>query len=70
MPPVWGVSGLDLPAQLDTRRNVPAIALSGYGSEADVIRSRHAGFACHLTKPIDVDDIIRAIDKITASNRN
>ena len=32
---------------------VPAIALTGYGMEEDVRRSREAGFHSHLTKPID-----------------
>ena len=31
----------------------PAIALTGYGMEDDIRRSREAGFTAHLTKPID-----------------
>jgi CheY-like chemotaxis protein len=30
------------------------IALSGYGMEADLRRSRKAGFVAHLTKPVDI----------------
>lgn len=33
---------------------LPAIALSGYGTLQDVERSRQAGFAAHLTKPVDI----------------
>ena len=35
------------------RGAVPAIALTGYGMEEDIRRSREAGFTAHLTKPID-----------------
>ncbi|WP_408347199.1 MULTISPECIES: response regulator [Paraburkholderia] len=39
------------------------VALSGFGQEADVQRSKNAGFDLHLTKPVSVDEIIRAIEK-------
>ena len=35
------------------RGQVPAIALTGYGMEDDIQRSREAGFTAHMTKPID-----------------
>jgi PAS domain S-box-containing protein len=44
-------SGLDLMRQLSRHRPINGIALSGYGMEEDVVRSREAGFAVHLTKP-------------------
>jgi CheY-like chemotaxis protein len=37
------------------------IALSGYGQEADKARSRRAGFEQHLVKPVELDDLLRAI---------
>jgi PAS domain S-box-containing protein len=46
-------NGLDLMRSLSTRRSVLGIALSGYGMDDDVKKSREAGFAAHLTKPID-----------------
>ncbi len=39
----------------------PAIALSGYGMEPDVQRSRQAGFGMHLTKPVSIDELERAL---------
>lgn len=44
----------------------PAVALTGYGSPADIERCMAAGFAAHLTKPIDIgrlDAVIRQVDK-------
>jgi CheY-like chemotaxis protein len=47
-------SGLELMRRVVARRGrIPAIALTGYGMEEDVQRSREAGFTAHMTKPID-----------------
>ncbi len=58
-------SGLDLMRALrDGGRMLPGIALSGYGREQDIAASRAAGFAAHLTKPVNVEqleDAIRAV---------
>jgi CheY-like chemotaxis protein len=35
------------------RRDMPAIALTGFGMEQDVARSLAAGFTEHLTKPVN-----------------
>ncbi len=37
------------------------IALSGYGMEEDLARSREAGFSEHLTKPVNIRSLDRAI---------
>ena len=47
-------SGLELMRRVVARRGaIPAIALTGYGMEEDIRRSREAGFTAHMTKPID-----------------
>ena len=46
-------SGLDLMRKVKAIRRVLAIALTGYGMDEDVRRSREAGFTTHMTKPID-----------------
>jgi PAS domain S-box-containing protein len=48
-------SGLDLMRQLRLRQPVRGIALSGFGMEDDVRRSRDAGFDEHLTKPVSLE---------------
>ena len=40
------------------------IAMSGFGMESDLIRSRAAGFEEHLTKPISVDLLDRALARL------
>jgi PAS domain S-box-containing protein len=47
-------SGLEIVREVNRVRPTPAIALSGFGSADDVLQSRKAGFADHLTKPIDI----------------
>ena len=55
-------SGLDLGPALSAR--TPLIALSGFGSAEDVARSMAAGFAAHLVKPTDPDDVHATVGKI------
>ncbi len=47
-------------------RMVPAISMSGYGMEEDMRRSREAGFAMHLVKPIDLARLLTAIRRVAA----
>ena len=42
------------------------IALSGYGMETDIERSHAAGFAAHLTKPMDFAVLEATIEKVLA----
>ena len=59
-------TGLDLMrALVASGRQIRAIALSGYGMEGDIRRSREAGFLDHLTKPISVRKLNEAIAEIT-----
>jgi CheY-like chemotaxis protein len=50
-----GQSGYDVARRLRERRgaDLRLVALSGWGSEADVKRARDAGFDQHFTKPVD-----------------
>ena len=60
-------SGLDLIRELRACGSIlPAIALSGYGREEDIRRSREAGFAIHLTKPTSPAKLAEAIAAVTA----
>lgn len=47
-------SGIDLMQKLNSNRPVFGIALTGFGMEEDVRKSREAGFKHHLVKPIDL----------------
>src|SRR3712207_7161054 len=57
-------SGLDVMRQLADRYAGRAIALTGYGMDSDVAASREAGFAQHLTKPVDLAALEAAIQRV------
>jgi len=46
----------------DDLRGAVLVALTGYGQEADRLRSRASGFDHHLVKPIDPDDLAPILD--------
>ncbi len=63
------VSDIGLPDQdgyalmnlLREKHACPGIALSGYGMETDIQRSREAGFLAHLTKPVTAEQLDQAL---------
>jgi PAS domain S-box-containing protein len=61
-------SGLDLMRQLKSMYAGRAIALTGYGMESDILASRDAGFADHLTKPVDARQLQRVIARLSERN--
>jgi signal transduction histidine kinase/ActR/RegA family two-component response regulator len=63
-------SGLELLWTLRATRAIPAIALSGFGAPSDIEQSRSAGFAVHLTKPVDFRQLDEAIRRCAASATN
>lgn len=58
-------SGLELLRELRERDPVlPAIALSGFGLPKDVVNSKEAGFIEHFVKPVDLQKLHAAIDRL------
>jgi len=60
-------SGLELMRTIRSSQAVPGIALSGFGSLSDIEQSRAAGFALHLTKPVDFRRLEQAIQQLAAN---
>lgn len=59
-------SGHDLMRHLvSTGRAIPALALSGYGTAADIQRSRDAGFMEHMVKPVTFAMLQGALDRLS-----
>jgi signal transduction histidine kinase len=54
-------TGFDLMEELRRQGGPPGIALSGYGMEGDVAKSREAGFSEHLIKPVAIDRLEAAM---------
>jgi signal transduction histidine kinase len=57
-------TGLDVIRQMP-RRDIPAIALTGFGMEHDVARSLEAGFTEHLTKPVNFQKLEAVISTLS-----
>jgi len=62
-------SGLDLLPRLQSNRPLQGIAISGFGSDDDLQRSRRAGFSAHVTKPVDFERLLDAIQKVSRAAR-
>ena len=59
-------NGHDLMRQLlHEGKAIPGIALSGYGTAADIEKSKAAGFTEHLTKPTSLNLLAAAIQRVT-----
>jgi CheY-like chemotaxis protein len=61
-----GLSGLDLMRTIRREHPLRGVALSGYGTEADIHASEEAGFSAHLTKPVAFDDLLATIRQVSA----
>jgi nitrogen-specific signal transduction histidine kinase/ActR/RegA family two-component response regulator len=60
-------SGLEVLSRLRALRpSLPGIVLSGYGMEQDVAASRANGFAEHFIKPVNLERLIAAIDRLAS----
>jgi PAS domain S-box-containing protein len=55
-------TGYNLVREAKRRQPLRAIALSGFGMEADVQRSLEAGFDYHVTKPVDLNRLRSLLD--------
>jgi signal transduction histidine kinase len=64
-----GVDGYSLLAELRRMpglEGVPAIALTGHALDEDRERALEAGFSVHVPKPVDPDELLRVVRKLTA----
>jgi CheY-like chemotaxis protein len=57
-------TGLELMREATAAGTTAGLAMSGYGSDEDVRQSRAAGFAGHLTKPVDLPTLEEAIRRV------
>lgn len=60
-------TGLELMEKLRAERGLRGIALSGYGMEEDVQRSRESGFVAHLIKPVTMSELQKVLQNLTVS---
>jgi CheY-like chemotaxis protein len=58
-----GLDGYEVARRLRTmkKQGMRIVAITGWGQEADRQRSREAGFDLHLVKPVEPDELVRAL---------
>ncbi|HEX8355514.1 MAG TPA: response regulator [Pyrinomonadaceae bacterium] len=64
-----GVDGYTLLAELRRMpglESVPAVALTGHALDEDRDRALAAGFAVHISKPVDPEELLRVVRRLTA----
>jgi PAS domain S-box-containing protein len=70
MPEMDGYQLLQKLRELPSMANVPAVALTGYGRGGDVERALEEGFAEHLTKPLDLDQLLQIVRRLTEGSNS
>jgi signal transduction histidine kinase/ActR/RegA family two-component response regulator len=61
-----GIDGYELAARIRAHRNGARcylVALTGYGTAADIAQAHAAGFRRHLVKPVPPEDLLRAVQR-------
>ena len=56
-------------ADLKKKYGLKGIALTGYGMEADIARSRATGFDIHMMKPVSVQSLDAALAAVSPGVR-
>ena len=68
-----GMDGYELMSRIRTGfrgRDLPAVALSGFGSDTEREKSREAGFDCHLQKPVSLAALQTALAETLVHRRS
>ena len=60
-------TGTELMTYLRAISGIPGIAISGFGMNGDIEKSIDAGFAEHLVKPVKMENLEAAIDRVMAA---
>jgi CheY-like chemotaxis protein len=56
--------GCDVLRRLQEIRSIKGIALTGFGQDEDLARTREAGFSQHLVKPVSVEQLVSAVETV------
>jgi CheY-like chemotaxis protein len=61
-------TGYELVSQAKSKQPLKAVALTGFGTEDDIRRSKEAGFDFHLVKPVDLHELQTILDQVYAGS--
>jgi CheY-like chemotaxis protein len=57
-------TGYDVMSEAKRNQRVTGIALTGFGTEQDIKKSKKAGFDFHLTKPIVFEELRSVLSEV------
>lgn len=57
-------SGYDVISQARSKRPIKGVALTGFGTEDDIRRSKEAGFDFHLVKPVNFQELQTVLEQL------
>jgi two-component system CheB/CheR fusion protein len=66
MPTVDGFEFIRRIRQIPGLADIPAIALTGFSSQKEIKNALAAGFTAHATKPMEISDLVKVIEQLTA----
>ena len=66
MPDIDGLEFIRRVRRIQGLASIPAIALSGASMELDIQQAIANGFTAHLAKPVEVSELAKLIDQLTA----
>ena len=69
MPGMDGFEFLRRLRQLPAGKDVPVLALTGFGRPEDIQRARAAGFYSHITKPFELDKLVEVLQSLPLKKR-
>ena len=61
-------SGFTLMTELRDKFGLKGIAVTGHGSESDILQGKAAGFIAHVTKPVNIEILEATLDAVLQSN--
>lgn len=70
MPGMDGFELLRMLRELPATRDTPVLALTGFGRAEDVARAKAEGFFSHVTKPIDLGELVEILQGLRVKNRS
>ena len=69
MPAMDGFEFVRRLRELARHKEVPVLAITGFGREEDVKRAQAEGFHSHVTKPIDVNNLVQTLRQLPVKNQ-
>jgi two-component system CheB/CheR fusion protein len=70
MPEMDGFEFLQRLRKLEGRREVPVVAITGFGRNHDIARATAAGFYSHLTKPLNLKVLAHVLHRLMGAADN